>query len=225
MVSPTWNILIATLGQREDRFKRLLSTLMPQVAQAQGAVHVTALWNNQERPISHVRQDLINNAVGTYVSFVDDDDELPEYYVDKILPLLDGVDYIGWRMQCIADGVKLNPTFHSLRYHSWFHDDVGYYRHVSHLNPIRLDLARRVSYRDCPLPEDTSWAHKVRPFVKSEHFIDDVMYIYHASSTDTTWRLDDVMRQRRHRRHQRRMPYVRPIINYPYFAYHPWSAT
>lgn len=233
MLAPKWNILVATLGQREERFTRLVSSLLPQLEKAEGQVRLTALWNNGERAISHVRQDLVDHAVGEYITFVDDDDELPEYYVEKILPLLDGIDYIGWRMQCILDGNILNPTFHSLKYNGWYDDENGYYRDISHLNPIRLDLARHADFRKCTLPEDIAWVTQLRPHIKTEHYIDDVMYTYHASSIDTTWRNGHNIRAARRTRrqryerqiHQRHTAYVRPVIDSPFFSYHPWEAS
>lgn len=211
MTELKWEILIATLGQRGDRFMRLLSNLLPQVEAAAGAVHVTALWNNGERPLSHVRQSLVDHAVGEYVSFVDDDDELPDYYVSRVLPLLDGVDYVGWRMQCIMDGIPLKPTFHSLEHKTWYEDGAAYYRDVSHLNPVRLELARLADYTRGDPPEDVSWADQMRGTLTTEHFIDDVMYIYHSSTSDSTWRHGSVQPGEHHWHHP---------IESPYFSYH-----
>lgn len=182
-----WSILIATLGQRSCKFSSLLERLLPQVESVDG-VEVVALWNNGERPLSHVRQDLVENAKGEYISFIDDDDMVPDYYVSEILPLLDGVDQIGWRMQCILNGHYLNPTFHSLKYDHWWNDAHGYYRDISHLNPMRRQLALQVDYRKCQPPEDVSWVSQMRGLVTFEHYIDKIMYYYHANSSDSTWR-------------------------------------
>jgi hypothetical protein len=206
-----WTILVATLGQRGDRFTQLMNWLLPQVEQACGAVHVTALWNNGERPLGHVRQDLIESTSSEYVSFFDDDDKVPDYFVSEILPLLDGVDYVGWRMQCVMNGVPLKPTFHSLRYGRWYDDDHGYYRDLSHLNPIRREHALRVDYRTVGKPEDVAWVDRLRALgiVKTEHYTDRVMYFYHANSNDSTWRGVTT-----------RGTYTRPEIDSPYFTYH-----
>lgn len=212
--SLTWNILIATIGQRENRFKRLLNLLIPQISPHNGRVRITALWNNGERPLAEVRQDLLESASLEYVSFIDDDDIIPEYYVDEVSSKLDGVHYIGWRMQCIMNGRNLKPTFHSLRYDHWWDDKYGYYRDVSHLNPIRTDLAKLADFRKTQPPEDVSWADQLRGKLKTEHYIDKIMYYYHSSTVDSTWR------------HGRVKPgnYHRPIIGCPYFSYHPNSS-
>lgn len=214
-MTATWTLLVATLGQRADRLRRLLDGLAPQLEAAAGRAEVCALYNHGERPLGHVRQDLLTHASTPYVSFVDDDDELPEYHVAEVLARLDGdVDYVGWRMQTYVDGHPLKPTFHSLRYRGWWEDDAGYYRDVSHLNPIRTDVARRGDFRRGEPPEDVSWADQVRPHVRTEAYVDRVMYHYRSTSTDTTWRGTGIARA----------PYDRPVLSYPHFSYHPASS-
>lgn len=214
-MTPRWNILIPTLGQRSDRFLTLLSKLLPQTETTNGDVHVTALWNNGERPLGAVRQSLVDGANGEYISFIDDDDQIPPFYVSKVFPLLDGIDYVGWRMQCIVDGTPLSPTFHSLRYASWSEDTRGYYRDISHLNPIRTELARQADFRLGLPPEDVCWADQLRGKVHTEHFIDDIMYVYCASSVDSTWS----------GYHIRAGHYNRPDIIHPNFSFHPESSS
>lgn len=210
-----WTILVATLGQRAARFERLLTSLLPQLDAAGGAVTLCALYNHGERPLGAVRHDLLTHASSTYVSFVDDDDEVPNYHVAEVLARLDGdVDYVGWQMQTYVDDVPLKPTYHSLRYTRWWDDAEGYYRDVSHLNPLRTELARRGDFRRGDPPEDVSWADQVRPHVRTEAYVDRVMYHYRSSSSDSTWRGTGV----------ERVWHLRPSVEHPYFSYHPGSS-
>lgn len=191
MTAPKWTILIATLGRRKDRLARLLGGLLPQVEAAGGAVTVEALWNHGERPVGRVRQDLLEGARSEYVCFVDDDDEVPDYYVARVLPLLDGVDFIGWRMQVWINGtLQPGSTVHSLAYASDRQSDGVLYRNVSHLNPVRRDLTAGTSF--CRgWPEDADWCGQMRAklrtetYIGTEHYIDDVMYLYRHDSRDT----------------------------------------
>lgn len=213
-MTPTWTILIATLAVRTDRFTRLLAMLLPQTDEYHGAVTVCAYRNNAERPLSHIRAALLDQAESAYVSFVDDDDLVAEDYVAAILPLLDGVDQVGFRMQHYANGVPSKPTYHSLRYDGWWDDDRGYYRDVSHLNPIRTEIARRVDYRQCEPPEDVAWADHVRQFVTTEHYVGSCMYHYY-SSADSTWARPDVA--------VTTTPPSKVTVDHPNFTYHPES--
>lgn len=218
MVKPDWTILIATLGQRQERFQRLLNYLLPQVREATGRVNVLAYWNNGERPLAEVRQALVDEADGTFVSFIDDDDLVAATYVQRILPLLASpIDYVGFRLQCYVDGVPLKPTYHSLRYSQWYDDQRGYYRDISHLNPVRRELALQADFRKTQPPEDVAWADQLRGLLKEELYVDDVMYQYYSSSTDTMWRPGSVQRPRVGQYH-------RLTIDSPYFRYHPECA-
>lgn len=191
---PSWNILIATLGQRRARLERLLAELLPQTEPYDGAVTVTALFNNGELgDIGELRHQLLWSTTSDYVSFVDDDDEVPYYFVQCVMTALtDEPDYVGWRMQCYVDDRMMKPTFHSVMYDGWTEDGRGYYRDVSHLNPIRTGIAREGDFR-VELPEDRSWAAQVRPLIHHEVYVPTVMYHYRSSSTDTTWRPGSVI--------------------------------
>ena len=219
-MTPNWTILIATLGQRQERFQRLLQHLLPQIEQAEGRVNVLAYWNNGERPLAEVRQALVEEADGTHISFVDDDDLVASTYVSCILKKLTdtpGIDYVGFRLQCYVDGHPLKPTYHSLKYDKWYDDTRGYYRDISHLNPVRRELALKADFRKADPPEDVSWADQLRGVLRTQQYVDDVMYQYYSSSTDTTWRPGAVQRPRVGQ-------YFRPTVDSPYFRYHPESA-
>lgn len=196
---PMWSILVATLGQRRDRFKRLVDVLAPQLESVSGEVELVAYWNVGEVPLGVIRQSLVDDARGRYISFVDDDDLVPYYFVDEVLGAIEHFwaykrmiypDYVGWRMQTYVDGEQLKPTFHSLCYDHWWDDDAGYYRDVSHLNPILKEkvIEAGADFRRTVPPEDVAWSDQLRGHLKTEVYVDRVMYHYHASSTDSTWR-------------------------------------
>lgn len=211
------SILICTLLERGPQFKQLVErTLAPQLKDFDGEVEIIAYWNNGERPLANIRQDLIEAARGDYICFIDDDDQVPEYYVEKIMEALKSEpDYVGWRMQAYWDNVKLKPTFHSLEYPKWSEDSNGYYRNASHLNPIKRELALRERYK--PLknrPEDVQWANAIAKHLKSQEFIEDIMYYYHHYTTSSRW-LGGVNYQ---------VAGKRPAIKCSAFRYHPECA-
>ncbi len=212
----TWTILIATLGQRALKLRRVLDQLLPQIdAAGQGNVNICALYNNGERPLGHVRHALLTSATSDYVSFVDDDDEVPDYFVSEVVSRLGDVDYIGWQMQCYIDGRKMKPTYHSLRYNQWADDRRGYYRDISHVNPMKTEIAKLGDFRRGVPPEDVSWVTQVRPHVSTESYIDKIMYHYHSSSSDTTWRRGARIQRGRNSKCR---------VDHPHFSYHPESS-
>lgn len=136
------------------------------------------------------RQAMVEEAAGEYINFVDDDDLVAADYVSSILPLLDGVDYIGFQVQLYYGGpergIKDKPTFHSLKYPQWFDTPEGWYRDISHLNPIRRDLALQVKIEGDG-NEDVIFADRMRNLgiVKTEHYVDKVMYHYYCRQGHT----------------------------------------
>ncbi|MBF4194663.1 glycosyltransferase [Mycolicibacterium phlei] len=176
-----WTIAICTVYVRKGLLRRLLDRLEPQI----GDRDIEILIADQEDwPLAEKRQWCLDNAKGEYFNFIDDDDLVAENYVEAIYPLLDGVDYIGFRLQYYHDGEPWKPTFHSLRYgvHAIYADSEGFYRGVSHLNPIRTEIARQGRYYG-GYGEDNRWCAQVNPV--TEHYIDQVMYHYYFSPANS----------------------------------------
>ena len=219
-----WEILIATLCFRAPGLGRLFDALLPQVDAVEGAVRVTALRNLGERPLAEIRQALLDQADAEYVCFIDDDDMVPDDYVATVLPLLDGVDFIGWRMQVYFDGTPQKPTFHSLQHERW-ESGNAWYGNVSHLNPVRLELARQASYLT-GYPEDIRWSDKIAKLAKTEHYVGDdkIMYHYYTiepgnwSPTASMWVEGSAARVS-----AASSCVPRPVTSSPYLAYHPDS--
>lgn len=181
------SILIATLGRRHKQFRTLLSELMPQIEKYTGQIEVIALHNNGELTIGEYRQALLEAAQGEYVCFVDDDDKLPDYYCKEIMKAIKRKpDYIGFKVKLTNNDIERPTAFHSLQFPGWYQDVNGYYRGVTHLNPIKRELALRGNFTQLTgAGEDEGWAVQVRPFVKTEEYIDKFMYFYRHDTEDS----------------------------------------
>lgn len=209
-MKPELSILIATQGRRNQRFQNLLKGLMRQVRPFKGQIEVIAYWNNGELPIGTIREYLIKEAGGEYVCFIDDDDAVPPYYCEEIMKAL-GEDYVGFKVKLFNDGVEKPPAYHDLQYSVWYEDEHGYYRGVTHLNPIKKSLAQLGDYTLNGAGEDAMWAKTVTPHVKTQNFIDKIMYFYYHDRSDTSFGGAHKYRE---------IKYTRPDIKYKYFRYH-----
>lgn len=181
--TPLWTILIATLASRDAKFAALMATLLPQ-AEGAGDVEVIACHNNGERPLGDIRQALLMAATGAYVSFLDDDDGIPPYFVQAMIPALQaGPDAVGFWMEYHEGGRFVANSYHSLRHEP--HDTAGgFYRDLTHQQPVRTELARKGDFRD-GWPEDGAWRKKVRPLLATEVYIDKCMYWYRHDWADS----------------------------------------
>jgi hypothetical protein len=183
MPDPLWTILAATLASRQAKFTALMDCLLPQ-AEAAGCIEVIACHNNGERPLGDIRQALLMAATGEYVSFVDDDDEVPGYFCEAMVPALrDGPDVVGFRVEYHEGGRFAGNCYHSLA-HTPRQDGDDYYRDLTHLQPVRTVLAQRGDFR-AGWPEDGTWRKAVRPLLESEAYIDQCMYVYRHDWGDT----------------------------------------
>lgn len=211
-MSPLWSVLIPST--RAAGLTCLMDILGPQLAPYGGQVTVLALWNHGQHSVGWYRQQMVETASAEYVCFVDDDDRVPENYCDRIMKALaDRPDYVGFTVRLVDEHWRgaSKPAIHSIKYDCWSEDPGGWYRHVSHLNPIRRDLALEGSL-DGPAGEDQRWANEVHPFLRSEVFIDQDMYYYQFNPADSTLRGTN------------RQPVTqRPALDWPHFYWHPES--
>lgn len=163
--------------------QRLAKVLGPQIRGLGGTVEVLIRESDPSIPVGENRERLRQAAVGEYISFLDDDDLVPENFVERILPWLDGVDYIGFNLEQTMDGKFACIEKRSLRYPGVGREcevtGKGRYRDLSHVNPMRRELALLVPMTGWP-GEDTRWADELRKLnvVKTEHYLDETLYFY-----------------------------------------------
>lgn len=178
-----WSILILHQPCRVKFLERLMNVLAPQVVKFPD-VEIVVQECSRLEDTGKVRQRMVEDAAGEYISFVDDDDCVPSDYIERIHALLDGVDYIGFEVSVYNEGKPYPRDFHSLQYPQWYSDNSGQtYRDLSHVNPIKKSLAMQAKFTGC-VNEDARWANELRDLhiVKTEHYIDKPMYFYYIRS-------------------------------------------
>jgi glycosyl transferase family 2 len=204
---PFWEILIATIPHRHEKLCALLAELD---RQWQPGLAVLVYRDNLEHSVGAKRQALLDAATGTYVSFVDDDDEVSLYFVTPIMSALSELpDYVGFTVLYWEDGEPMWRAEHSLRYPGWHQWPEKMVRDFSHLNPLRRELALHGRF-DGKWGEDFGWAQGVRDgkAVISEVWLPQVMYNYRFSTGDC------------HRTERQPLPSgaIRPLPDYPWLV-------
>lgn len=174
-----FELLCLTMPSRKEFLNRLIENLSPQL-RGRTNVDMRIRMCDERYTLGENRDILLRLARSEYVAWVDDDDFVDPAYIETILPLLDGVDYVGFDLQCYIDGTALpHLTHHSLQFGNWYEDETGYYRDISHVNPIRRELALLEPFEGGH-GEDKRWADRMRArgVLKTEHVISRVMYRY-----------------------------------------------
>lgn len=184
-----WSILILTVPQRRVMCDRLLDVLRPQLLGHEQEIELLVESVNPKLrfPVGMSREILRLHAIGEYISHIDDDDMVSEDYVESILPMLDGVDYVAFRLAMVHDGVFSYIEERGLCFGGVHNDGMNvHYRDISHLCPVKRELALKVPMYGVPgeTPishcEDSRWADEMRAakILRTEHRINKVLYHY-----------------------------------------------
>lgn len=171
------SILLPTTNCRAEIFAPLLAELKKQ---SEGKpIELVVDCDNKEVSIGAKRQRMVENAKGEYVVHVDSDDWIAPDYVDQILANT-GSDAIGFQIECTFDGKGKCIASASRRYKDWGENRDGYryVRSIYHKTPVRRDLALQAGFKDMRFGEDYDYSMRIMPLIKSEAYINKVMYYY-----------------------------------------------
>ena len=235
---PTWMILIPTVPARSASFQLLLHRLLPQLEYGAGWVQVCGWLNVGQPRLAEIRDALLEHAERSgaeYVSFIDDDDMVPDYYVPEIMDAIAAhfgthdvyPDHIGFQLEYWKDGEFRSIVEHSLKHQRWGHHServngerrLTLWRHFTHVDPIRTELARKGRFARAGLhqPEDRNWVRQVTPYVRTEVYIPRVMYQYFWTPSASTWDGPEKLAA------LGAGPISRPAIESEHFHWHPSS--
>jgi len=180
--STDWTILIPTIPGREASLQRLISSLrdMTQRICPQLKVDITLGFDDRKLSIGSKRQAMLQDAKGKYVSFIDDDDRVtPEYVEDAAQCIQGGFDCCRLRGQ-ISQWTFTHSTENRLD--RPMANKTTFLRPPNHLNVMKADIAKAVSFSDSSRGEDLEWTIKLARagFLATEYRPDEqrIHYIY-----------------------------------------------
>lgn len=182
---PKLSILIPTLPARISTFSVLINNLREQIRilKVEEDVEILAIMDCKGMTIGDKRNKLLELAKGEYVCSIDDDDNVPIYYVSNILKVINA----GTKPDCIAikGVIKFENTneerifVHSLKYDKDTQINVFTVgKSPNHLNPVRREIALKVPFKKMNYGEDRLWALELRSKLKTEVLIEQIMYVY-----------------------------------------------
>jgi glycosyltransferase involved in cell wall biosynthesis len=184
------SILICTLEERYDQFTKLVDFLRIQPG-FNTEFHVHAYFDNRENTTGFKRNVLIKEALGDYVAFIDDDDEVTDDYIPSILEACkQGPDVVGFRGWMTTNGKKRESWKISkdLPYitisHPWNGGVQLHLRFNNHLSPVKRSIAVQIGFKDVTYGEDYDYAVRLKEsgLVKTEVFINKELYHYRFKS-------------------------------------------
>lgn len=192
------SILIATLESRRPSFERLARKLERQsgAQDAAGQVEILSDSDDGREPIGRKRNRLLQRALGEFVVFVDDDDDVHDDYVGLILTAIGAdpeLDSIGIEGRITFRGRRSERFVMSNRFREYAWTGDCYVRPPHHINPIRREIARRYRFEEVDRHEDSDWAMRIcrDGVLRRERMIDAVLYRYASRRSWTYQRLLD----------------------------------
>lgn len=182
------SILIPTLEERLISLQQLTDQLGVQIHAAKKDKEVEILINsdNRVKKIGTKRNELLNQATGDYIVFIDDDDRVPTYYIEEIFKAIkENPDCVGIKGVLIYDNnpSKMESFEHHLGNPYTTITRGGHKVHLrypNHLNPIKKEKIEGIYFQEINFGEDAKWATEIRDQgrLSSTYNIDKDMYYY-----------------------------------------------
>lgn len=176
------SILICTIPERYWQFKKLVNHLKGLIKMANASESVEIVYNDKPKgtlTIGGKRNILLNESLGEYVCFIDDDDQVSNDYITEILKAIElNPDCIGFKIHCNMQG-KYESAASSIKY-DWKEniDGYKYVRSIYHKTPVKREIALKAMFPDKSFGEDYEYSMRLKPMLKKEVFIEKELYIY-----------------------------------------------
>ena len=191
---PDISILIPALDSRRTVSADLFGNLYRQIwaLPDPSRVEILTLLDQREKPVGCKRNDLLKQARGRYVCFVDDDDAVADDYVATLLEAVDqspGVDCVVFRGQYYVDGRRGLEFDFDLAYTAYRNTAERYERTPNHLCPVRRPLSLQARFDTANRGEDHAYARRLRPLLRTQAICRDetgskkLLYHYRFSPT------------------------------------------
>lgn len=155
-----WSVLIATIPGREDSLRNLCTSIREKVDRLRPnmKIEICIAHDNREMSIGNKRQLLLNQAKGKYLSFIDDDDEITDAYIEDLWECIQGKHQV-MRLRGQMSGysfvhstaTKLTDKMATMT------DPPVFVRPPNHLNPMMSDVAKFIQFKNATYGEDLEW--------------------------------------------------------------------
>lgn len=148
------------------------------------AIEIVVCSDKKEMSIGEKRERLYGAARGLYSWQIDDDDMIAPGAIARILKAVEsGPDCITFLERCDMNGRSYLAN-HSIKYDAWADNKDGYdfIRTPFYKDVIRTDIARSIPFEYIRYGEDHAWSIALKPYLKTEVHLDEIVYIYQHNS-------------------------------------------
>lgn len=196
-----WSILIPTMPGREAGLAKLTDSIREKVSRICPHLRYEfcIAFDNREMSIGMKRQKLLQDAKGKYLSFIDDDDDITDAYIEDLAECIKG----GYHTMRLRGQMSQYPFVHSTEMTmttpmATQDDPPLFQRPPNHLNPMLADVAKLVPFKDAVHGEDLDWTLSLyrTKFLETEYRSDPARTHYIYNLGDRVVHADTVAQQR-----------------------------
>lgn len=196
-----WSVLIPTIPGRESGLSTLLDSIREKVNRICPMMRyeICLSFDNRETSIGLKRQQLLTNAKGKYLSFIDDDDDITDAYIEDLWACIQG----GFHTMRLRGQMDQYQFVHSTEITMASpmvtkEDPPIFQRPPNHLNPMLADVAKLIPFKNATYGEDLEWTLKLYKtgFLVIEYRSDPERIHYTYLLGDRTIHPSTVTRQR-----------------------------
>lgn len=182
-----FSILTPAVWKRSDLARALTNKIEEQCAKAgvSGDVEHLVLIDNKARSIGAKRQALLEIARGSYVAFVDDDDDISDDYVEEILNAAKhDTDVIAFWQHATYNGMESTVKFSGKNQDEVFRPGGVTLRNLWHVCAWKREAVAECVFGESNYGEDLTWCVQARAMIRTEASVDKVLHFYrHDDST------------------------------------------
>ena len=178
------SVCILSLIERKDQLDKLITNLNNYIKKSTLKVEILTNVDNREKSVGQKRNELVDQAQGKYICFIDDDDDVDEDYfveIEKGLKAFDNVDCCSLTGKYYKNGEYIKNFYHSMRHKFYVEDESGFYRPPNHLNVILTGFVKRIKFPLKNHGEDTDFAMNLckANIIQKEVTISKPLYFYY----------------------------------------------
>jgi hypothetical protein len=182
-MNPTLSILTPAIWNRESA-KFLAAAISEQIGSA--PVEHLVLFDNRARSIGAKRQSLVDIARGEYIAFVDDDDDISQDYVERLLEATKTrADVITFRQRAIYNGLESEVHFGINNQDGPFNPGGITLRAPWHVCAWKRERVQGCLFLESNYGEDLAWCMQARRRIRTAHHIDAVLHTYRHDAATT----------------------------------------
>jgi glycosyltransferase involved in cell wall biosynthesis len=182
---PLLSILTPSVPSRiADSLLKLIDKINNQINKnnLKKKVEHVVLIDNRIKTVGRKRDNLVQSALGKYVAFVDDDDDISENYVEELIDAIEknpDVDVITFKQNCfIENHPKSTAVFGLKNEHQPYVPGKTFTRKPYHVCAWKRSLVKDYHFSYKNYGEDYDWIKQLWDVAKSEFFINKILHAY-----------------------------------------------